>query len=99
LQLLPTKNGDAFAMFTQSQMVPDAIVPSAVRLENIMMKQESFSVSDVCKATGLGRTSVFELIKRGKLRAIKAGRRTLIRHDDLMSYLDTLPPAGTQRAA
>lgn len=43
----------------------------------------SYSIDEASAAIGVGRTTLYELIKVGKLRAIKVGKRTLIRHDDL----------------
>ena len=40
---------------------------------------------------GLGRTKFFELIREGKLRARKVGRRTLILRSDLEAFLASLP--------
>jgi excisionase family DNA binding protein len=59
----------------------------------------AMTIADVSRRTGIGRTSIFEAIRRGELKAIKAGSRTLIRHDDLMAYLDSLPSARAIRAA
>lgn len=59
----------------------------------------AMTIADVTRRTGIGRTSIFEAIRRGELKAIKAGSRTLIRHDDLMAYLDSLPSARAIRAA
>lgn len=38
----------------------------------------SYSVEDAAIALGIGRTFCFHLIKVGKLRAFKLGRRTLV---------------------
>ena len=49
------------------------------------------TVIDAVKASGMSRTSIYEALKRGDLKARKAGRRTLISFTDLRAYLDRLP--------
>lgn len=51
----------------------------------------TLSIAEVCKATGIGRTSVYAAIKSGQLRAVKFAGRTLIRTEDLKAFLDSLP--------
>lgn len=38
----------------------------------------AYCVEDIAKIIGIGRTSVFKLIKENKLSALKIGRRTLV---------------------
>ena len=52
------------------------------------------SIEHFCLRTDLSRAFVYLEIKRGKLRAVKAGRRTLIRNTDAQAYLRSLPLAG-----
>ncbi|TRD11112.1 helix-turn-helix domain-containing protein [Erythrobacter insulae] len=42
------------------------------------MEQLTVSVSAAAKALGLGRTTVYALIKQRKIETIKVGRRTLL---------------------
>lgn len=49
------------------------------------------TIPDAVKATGMSRTSIYEALKRGDLRARKAGRRTLIAFADLETFLAGLP--------
>jgi excisionase family DNA binding protein len=58
----------------------------------------AYTVPDACKAAGLGRTTLYELIAAGRLRAMKAGTRTLIEADSLRSYLASLPTLPTRGA-
>jgi excisionase family DNA binding protein len=53
----------------------------------------SHRIRDVCRVTGLGRTSIYKLIKEGRLRAVKNGRVTLILDSDLDKFLASLPTA------
>ena len=42
--------------------------------------------------SGLGRSVVYTLIADGTLKAVKAGRRTLVLTDSLRNYVESLPP-------
>lgn len=55
----------------------------------------ALSINDAVAASGIGRTKIFEAIKEGRLTARKAGRRTIILHDDLARFLQALPTKGT----
>jgi excisionase family DNA binding protein len=47
----------------------------------------SFTVAEVCAATGLGKTSVFEAIKSGELPSVFRCGRRLVLKDDLEVWL------------
>ena len=49
------------------------------------------TVPDACARSGLGRTSIYEALKNGRVRARKAGQRTLIEAASLTEWLDSLP--------
>lgn len=59
----------------------------------------AISISEACKWSGLGRTSIYQAISRGDLRVKKAGRRTLISLDDLRAWFSSLPEAKNSRNA
>lgn len=65
------------------------------------MEQLALTVAEACAAARIGRTSLYEAIKRGDLVAAKYGRKTLIRVDDLRAWLARLPTieAGTFSAS
>ncbi len=59
----------------------------------------AMTIADVSRLTGIGRTSIFEAIRQGRLRAVKAGSRTLIKADNLAAFVDSLPDARANKAA
>lgn len=59
-----------------------------VPLEN---QRLSFSINETVASTGLGRSSIYEAIREGRLRARKVGRRTVVLAADLNDFLASLP--------
>ena len=51
----------------------------------------AFSVAEACSAARIGRTSLYEAIRCGRLRAVKHAKRTLILAQDLRRWLESLP--------
>ncbi len=47
---------------------------------------------------GIRRSAVYRHLKTGKLRAVKAGGRTLFRLADLQAFADALPPFAPSEA-
>jgi excisionase family DNA binding protein len=53
--------------------------------------QRAMSISEFSERYGPGRTTIYEEIKLGRLRARKCGKRTLITEDDAEHWLQALP--------
>ena len=51
------------------------------------------SIKRWCEISGLGRSVIYQMLGDGRLRAIKAGNRTLIDVHAGLAYLNTLPTA------
>jgi excisionase family DNA binding protein len=51
----------------------------------------AYRITEVCKASGLGRTTIYAAIKSGDLSARKCGRATIVLADDLETFLRNLP--------
>ena len=50
-----------------------------------------YSIPEACSRAQIGRTALYEALKSGALIARKRGKRTLIMHEDLCRYLQSLP--------
>jgi excisionase family DNA binding protein len=59
-----------------------------------MHDKRAISIREFCRLYGIGRTAAYDEIADGKLRAVKAGRRTLIPIDDAEAWLTSRPPLG-----
>ena len=72
----------------------------------------SYRIDEAVKASGLGRSFLYERMAEGKLRSVKIGGRRLIMRKDLLAFLDggdietppvqvgaTIKPASAVKAA
>lgn len=57
------------------------------------MQPKFATIENWTALSGLGRTKSYHLISQGKLRAIKAGKRTLIDVDAGLAWLNSQPAA------
>ena len=53
-----------------------------------MSDKIAYTINEAIAASGLGRTTIYELIKQGELPRVKVGSRTLIRRQDLATMLE-----------
>ncbi len=52
------------------------------------MEKLAFTIKEASEAVGLGRTTIYELIKAKQLTPIKIGERTLLHRRDLEDLLE-----------
>src|SRR4051794_25094119 len=64
--------------------------PSAMRMN--VNTPFAYSLAEAAARARVGRATVFEEIRTGRLRAVKLGRRTLILPGDLRDWPERLPP-------
>jgi len=55
-----------------------------------MTKQILHSVLNTAHMLGIGRSSLYLLIAEGEIPTVKIGRRTLIREDEILKYIERL---------
>ena len=51
------------------------------------MDKMSYTISDAISFTGLGKTTLYNLIGEGRIRSVKIGTRTLVPASDLLALL------------
>jgi excisionase family DNA binding protein len=83
LALLHNNGGNASAEQTTSRrMKNDGGTAPETRL--------AYSVREAAIVSGLSRAALYAMHKRGAIRFVKCGRRTLILHEDLVAFLQSL---------
>ncbi len=51
----------------------------------------AYSVNDACHLLGIGRSTLYEEITAGRIKAVKCGTRTIIPASSAAAWLDSLP--------
>lgn len=57
-------------------------------MDTLNSEKLAYRIEEAVKATGLGRSFLYEAMKSGDLRAFKVGGRRLIGRDDLIAFID-----------
>lgn len=56
----------------------------------------AFSIEQLCKWSSIGRSTIYEEIREGRLQVRKVGRRTIVLREDAERWLSSLPVAAAQ---
>jgi len=67
--------------------------------EDVNSTKRALTVDEFMAAYGPGRTTTYEEIKAGRLKALKLGRKTLIPRESADAWLASLPVLDTATAA
>ena len=64
--------------------------PSCREYDRSEAAKLAYGVVEAARAIGVSRSALYELNKQGAIRFVKCGRRTLILHEDLIAFLQSL---------
>ena len=59
-----------------------------------MDRKLAVSITEAAAMIGIGRSSIYNLFRDGKLQAYKAGKRTLVKVEDIQRFVNDLPAAS-----
>lgn len=54
------------------------------------MGKDYYTVSDLCRKLGIGKTTAYKLIKDKKIRSGRIGKKIVIRKSDLKRYMSEI---------
>lgn len=58
------------------------------------MNRVAYQLPEAAQIAGVSRTRIFEAVRRQELTIRKAGRASIVTHDDLMAWISSLPVRG-----
>jgi hypothetical protein len=59
----------------------------------------AYTIQEFVRSSGVGRTATYEALNDGRLKAVKAGTRTLILGDSARAFITSLPAYRPQAAS
>jgi hypothetical protein len=58
------------------------------------MDRIAYSLPEAARIAGVSRTRIFDAVRRRELTVRKAGRSSIVTHDDLLAWINSLPVKG-----
>jgi hypothetical protein len=58
------------------------------------MDRLAYPLSEAARIAGVSRTRIFEAVRKQELTIRKAGRASIVTHDDLLAWINSLPVKG-----
>jgi excisionase family DNA binding protein len=63
------------------------------------LQKAAYAVSEATTVLSIGKTALYELVKNGRLKPVKLGRKTLFLASDLARLLEELRGASSAKVA
>ena len=82
---LPTQEPFNFVSTVPEFAATTGIFPLVARASRL-----AYSIAGLAAETGLSRTTIYEEVKKGRLRITKVGRRSIVTDDDAHAWLHSL---------
>jgi hypothetical protein len=60
------------------------------------MEHVAYPLPEAARIAGISRTRIFEAVRNQELTIRKAGRASIVTHDDLVAWIKSLPIRGKQ---
>ncbi len=58
------------------------------------MNRIAYSLPEAARLAGVSRTRIFDAVRKHELTIRKAGRASIVTHDDLVAWIKSLPVRG-----
>jgi hypothetical protein len=58
------------------------------------MDRIAYTLPEAARIAGVSRTRIFEAVRKQELTIRKAGRASIVTHDDLVAWIKSLPARG-----
>jgi hypothetical protein len=72
------------------------IVGVLLNPKEIHMDHIAYPLPEAARIAGISRTRIFEAVRKRELTIRKAGRASIVLHDDLIAWIKSLPVKGAR---